>query len=96
MEEIKTKYLNKLLKIVSKEGRVLIGKLKCIDKQGNLYFIDCVEVFALDSPQYCFFNLYENHPEHTFYFKTEKNNYQIYTNMVAPMKEIKQLIMLKE
>ena len=41
-------------------------------------------------------NLYENHPEHTFYFKSEKNNYQIYTNMVAPMKEIKQLIMLKE
>ena len=74
MEEIRTKYLDKLIKIVSNEGRVLIGKLKCIDKQGNLYFVDCVEVFPLDSPQYCFFNLYENHPEHTFYFKTEKNN----------------------
>lgn len=42
MEEIRTKYLNKLIKIVSKEGRILIGKLKCIDKQGNLYFIDCI------------------------------------------------------
>ena len=96
MEEIENKYLNKIIKVVSNEGRIIIGKLECFDNRGNLYLIQTVEVFDKSSDKYINFKLYENHSDHSFYFDSEKNNYQLYSNVIIPLKEISELKMYKE
>ena len=48
------------------------------------------------SDRYVNFKLYENHSEHSFYFDSEKNNYQLYSNVIIPLKEISELKMYKE
>lgn len=95
VEKFKAKYIDKLMKIESNEGRVIIGKLKSVDAQGNMYLIETVEVFSKDSDQYFKFDLYENHPEHTFYFESSESNYQLHNNCIVPMKEVRNIIMAK-
>lgn len=95
VEKFKSKYIDKLIKIESNEGRVVIGKMKSVDDQGNIYLIETVEVFSKDSDQYFKFDLYENHPDHLFYFESIKNNYQLHNNCIVPMKEVMSIFMLK-
>lgn len=95
-EAFKKKFLDQLIRVQTNEGRVIIGKMKCIDNCGNLYLIQTVEVFPKDSDLYSKFNLYENHPDHSFYFNSEKNNYQLYNNCIVPMKEILKLSIIRQ
>ena len=95
-EEFKEKYIDKIIRVETNEGRIIIGKVKCIDCYGNLYLIETVEVFDRKSDRFFFFKLYENHPEHSFYFDSEQYNYQLYSNCIIPMKEIAKISMLKK
>ena len=51
-EAFKKKFLDQLIRVQTNEGRVIIGKMKCIDNCGNLYLIQTVEVFPKDSDLY--------------------------------------------
>jgi small nuclear ribonucleoprotein (snRNP)-like protein len=88
------KNINKLVKIVSKEGRVLIGQLKCIDNGCTLFLTDVVEVFDKEGDHSVESELHKNNGENYFGFDTEKNYYQIYSPAIIPKSEIKQIIML--
>jgi small nuclear ribonucleoprotein (snRNP)-like protein len=90
----KDKIINKLVKIVSNEGRVLIGRLKCIDNGCTLYLSDVVEVFSKEGDHYVESELYKNNGENYFGFYTEKNYYQIYSPAIIPKSQVKQIIML--
>ena len=95
-QTFKTRFLEKLLKVETHEGREIIGKMKCIDDAGNLYLVQTVEVFPKDSDRYCEFSLYDNHPDHSFHFSSEKNQYQLYNNCIVPIKEIGKMSIIKE
>jgi len=94
-ETIKFEYLNKLLKIVSHDDRTLIGKLKCIDNLGNLFLTEVVEVFDKSGDYYFNFNLFDNSKDHIFNFESEIKQYQLYSPLIVPKSQIKNIIMLK-
>jgi len=89
------KYLNSLLKIISINGRVIIGRLKCIDNLGNLFITETVEVFDKSGDYYSNFNLYNNGGDHLFSFETNDNQYQIYSPCIVPKEQIKNIIIIK-
>lgn len=95
-EEFKKRILDKVIKVETNEGRVVLGKMKCVDSEGNLYITQTVEVFRKESDLYCKSKLYENNKECSFYFDTPDNYYQLYSNCIVPLKEIKHLHILKE
>ena len=92
--DFKDKVIDKLVKVVSNEGRVLIGKLKCIDNGCTLFLTDVVEVFDKEGDHYVDSELFKNNGENYFGFDSEKNYYQIYSPAIIPRSEIKQIIML--
>jgi small nuclear ribonucleoprotein (snRNP)-like protein len=95
-EQFKEKILDKLIKVETNEGRIVLGKMKCIDSKGNLFITQTVEVFNKGSDLYCPSKLYENNNEYSFYFDTKDNYYQLYSNCIVPLKEIKTLNILKD
>jgi small nuclear ribonucleoprotein (snRNP)-like protein len=94
-ETIKSKYLNKLLKIVSHDDRTLIGKFKCIDNLGNLFLTEVVEVFDKSGDYYFNFNMFDNTKDHIFNFESEIKQYQLYSPVIVPKSQIKNIIILK-
>ncbi len=92
--DFKDKIINKIIKVVSNEGRVLIGKLKCIDNGCTLFLTDVVEVFDKAGDHYVDYDLHKNNGENYFSYDTQKNHYQIYSPAIIPRSEIKQIIML--
>ena len=86
------KYLNRLLKIKTKDERNLIGKLKCIDNLGNLYITETCEVFDKNDDFCLNFNIFKNNDENYFSFESEKNYYQIYSSCIVPKNEIKNIM----
>lgn len=90
------KYLNLLLKIISVNDRVVIGRLKCIDNLGNLFLSETVEAFDKKGDYNVNFDLYKNGPEHLFSFESETNQYQIYSPCIVPKDQIKQILILKQ
>ncbi len=89
------KYLNLLLKVVAVNGRVVIGRLKCIDNLGNLFLTDTVEVFDKSGDYYFDFNLYKNGGDHLFNFESNDNQYQLYSPCIVPKDQIKNVYILK-
>lgn len=94
-EEFKQKVLDKYMKIVTNEGRIIIGKSQCIDNSGTIYLVDVVEVFDNNCDFKALLNLFENQEGHNLYFSTDKFNYQIYSNTIVPLKEVKHISILK-
>jgi len=85
--------LNKILKIITNDGRNVIGRLKCIDNLGNLYITETCEVFDKNE-DYCLdFDVFKNNEENYFSFDSNKNYYQIYSSCIVPKKEVKKIIM---
>ena len=90
----KDEIINKLVKIVSDDDRVLIGKLKCIDNTCTLFLTDVVEVFDKEGDFYVPNELYKNNNENIFGFESDKNYYQIYSPSIIPKDKIKKIYML--
>jgi small nuclear ribonucleoprotein (snRNP)-like protein len=88
-------FLNKLLKIITYDGRNVIGRLKCVDNLGNLYINETCEVFDKNEDFCLNFDIFKNNYENYFSFETEKNYYQIYSSCIVPKKEIKNIIISK-
>ena len=65
--------MEKIFKIITKEKREIIGKLKAYNKKGHFYLWDFVEVFDKNSEHFST-KLFENNDEHQFYY--ESDNYQ--------------------
>jgi small nuclear ribonucleoprotein (snRNP)-like protein len=95
VESIEQKYLNQIIKIVSNNDRIILGKLQCIDNLGNLYLIETVEVFDKNSDNYVSFDLYKNNKDHVFQFESAKNQYQLYNPCIVPLTEVKNVFILK-
>ena len=94
MSENKEEIINKLVKIVSNDDRVLIGNLKCIDDSCTLFLTDVVEVFDKEGDFYVPNVLYKNNNDNIFGFESEKNYYQIYSPSIIPKNQIKKIYML--
>jgi small nuclear ribonucleoprotein (snRNP)-like protein len=91
MSEKENKYLDKLLKVVSKDGRIVLGRLKCLDYLGNLYLNETVEVFNKESDHYFHWDLYKNTEENLFTFETEKNQYQTNSPCLVPWNQVEKI-----
>lgn len=91
--------IDKLIKVISDDDRIFIGKLKCIDNYCNLFISESVELFDKNSDLH--YDLPIFHPvdlekdEHLFYFETEKYQYQMYGPLIIPGNKIKKVIELK-
>ena len=94
--EEKYPFLNKIFKFVTKEKREIIGCLKAYNKEGHFYLVDCVELFDKNSEHFATNELFQNNDEHTFYYESEKNQYQYINNCVFPLEEIGDIYMLKD
>jgi small nuclear ribonucleoprotein (snRNP)-like protein len=94
--ESKNNFLNKLVKIVSHDDRVIIGKLKCIDNNCTLYLTEVVEAFGKQSDHCVNIGLFKNNEENFFGFESQINYYQVYSPCIVPKEQIKNIIMLKE
>jgi small nuclear ribonucleoprotein (snRNP)-like protein len=92
----KSHFLNRLIKVVSKDDRIIIGRLKCIDNNCTLYLTEVVEVFDKQGDHYVNSDLFKNNEDCFFNFDSEKNFYQVYSPCIVPKTEIKNIIMLKE
>jgi small nuclear ribonucleoprotein (snRNP)-like protein len=92
--ENSTEFLNKYIKVISQDDRIIIGKLKCIDNNCTLYLTEVVEVFDKNGDYYNEMGLFKNNDETIFAFESEKNSYQIYSPTIVPKEHIKSLIML--
>lgn len=90
-EEFKQKFINKLLKIVTVDNRILIGKLESVDKPLNFYFTDVVEVFDKQSDLYFNWKLFSNSSDTVFDFQTNGYSYQIYAPIIIAKNQIKSL-----
>lgn len=96
MEINENKFLNKLIKVESIDGRIVIGRLKCIDNLGSIYLSETVEAFDKNGDYYTNFGLFNNCPDHLFNFESEKFQYQIYSPVIVLKQQVKKLSMLKE
>ncbi len=94
--EEKYPFLNKVFKFITKEKREIIGCLKAYNKEGHFYLVDCVELFDKNSEHFATNELFQNNDEHTFYYESEKNQYQYINNCVFPLEEIGDIYMLKD
>ena len=94
--EEKYPFLNKIFKFITKEKREIIGCLKAYNKEGHFYLVDCVELFDKNSEHFATNELFQNNDEHTFYYESEKNQYQYINNCVFPLEEIGDIYMLKD
>jgi small nuclear ribonucleoprotein (snRNP)-like protein len=95
-DEIHSKFLNNLLKIIAIDGRVIIGKLKCVDNLGNLFLTETVEVFDKKGDYYTNFSLYSNNQDHFFAFESNDNQYQVYSPCIVPKSQIKNILTLND
>lgn len=95
-ETLKNKVIDKYMKIVTKGGRILIGRCKSIDYSGFIYLTDAVEAFDNNSEFKKLIYLFDNQDEHCLYFNTEKYNYQICSNCVVYFNDISKINILKE
>ena len=94
--EENNRFLNKVFKFITKEKREIIGCLKAYNKEGHFYLVDCVELFDKESEHFATNELFQNNDEHTFYYESEKNQYQYINNCVFPLEEIGDIYMLKD
>lgn len=92
----KNKLIDKYIKIVSNQGRIIIGKCQCIDNSGTIYLLDTVEVFDNNSEYKSLFTLFENTDQYQLYFNTDKYTYQIYGDCIIPFNEIDDILVLKD
>lgn len=84
-------FIDKLIKLTSKDQRTIIGKLKSIDYLGNIYLVNCVEVFDKHSDYYTPFEIFENNEDTNLNFETENNSYQLIGSMLVEKVDVSKL-----
>ena len=49
---VRSKLLNKIVRVKITDGRIIVGKFECMDKLGNPFFQDCLEILDTQDPLY--------------------------------------------
>lgn len=88
-------YINQIIKVITKDERIVLGKLKCLDYLGNIYLSHSVEIFEKDGDFISQFEIFENSKDGTYSYESDKNVYHI-TGTVVIRKESVKSILIKQ
>jgi len=97
IEEFKKEYMDKLLKVVLINDRIVMGFLTCIDNYCNLYISHSVELFNKEGDHYLNHDLFKpvkDNNDSFFSFESEKDQFQLFGPLIIPGKEIKSILMM--
>lgn len=82
-------YLNQIIKVITKDDRAILGKLKCLDYLGNIYLSHSVEIFSKESDFVSEFEIFENSKDATYSFESDSNVYHITGTVVIRKESVK-------
>ena len=51
-EEVKSRIIDKIVKVSVTDGRAFVGRLHCIDKTKAIFILDALEIIDKDAPEY--------------------------------------------
>jgi len=95
VEYFKSSYLDKLIKVILINDRVVMGFLTCIDNYCNLYISNSVELFSKSSDHYLNHDLFKSNIQSSdsfFSFESDKHQFQIFGPLIIPGKEIRSIL----
>lgn len=79
-------FIEKLIKILTSDDRIIFGYVQSLDYLGNIYLEKAVEVFNKEEGYYSNFEIFKGEAT---YFETKNNQYQIMGDVCIKTSNIK-------